>query len=389
MAQRTGPSFLESLTAELAQLERAGLRRVLRCTDDDHTDGGPALVLCTNDYLALARDPRLAAAASAAAQREGTGAGSARLVSGTRPAHEALERAVEAWTCAPRALIFSSGFAANLACLGSLLGPEDLAVSDRLNHASLIDGLRLCGATRRVVPHADVASFRDALADAGSFRRAVVVTEGVFSMDGDLAPLGDLLEVARAAGALLYVDDAHGAGLVGPTGRGSLEVHGIGVEPDVAHLGTFGKAFGAAGAFVAAASPVVDLTVQRGRAFVFSTAPAPPVAAAAQEGLRIAAAEPWRRERCRAAAREFAERLAEAGVVVSSPAGAIVPVTLGEAERAVRASGRLLGEHGILVPAIRPPTVPEGTSRLRLTTTAATSPADVERAARAIAEVVR
>jgi 7-keto-8-aminopelargonate synthetase-like enzyme len=302
VTQTTRANALSSILAELGHLEDAHLFRQTRCVADlqtDHPVAGldRAVPLCSNDYLGLAADARLTEAAVGVAQYEGFGAGAARLISGTRTPHDVLERELAAYFGTESALSLSSGYAANLAVLGALLGPEDLAVSDARNHASLIDGLRLSRATRRVVSHADPLAFREAVADARDFRRIVVVTEGLFSMDGDLAPLGDLLEVTRGVGGLLLVDDAHGTGVLGPTGRGSLELAGIGAEPDVVRVGTFGKAFGAAGAFVAAVQPVVDLVVNRGRAFVFSTATPPLIAAACSEALRITQDEIWRRRR--------------------------------------------------------------------------------------------
>jgi 8-amino-7-oxononanoate synthase len=393
MSNTVHATALDSVCDELAALERDGLLRRLRTFDTEPCgarllDGVPTLDLCSNDYLGLARDRRLGAAAADATGREGFGAGASRLITGTRGAHQRLERDIRGLTGAEAALTFSSGFAANLAVLGALLGPEDLAISDRHNHASLIDGLRLTRATRRVVPHLDIDAVCAALSDADRFRRVAIVTEGLFSMDGDEAPLAALLDAARTAGALLVVDDAHGTGVLGPTGGGALEAQGVGPEPGLIRIGTFGKAFGAAGAFVAAAEPVVDLVVNRGRAFVFSTAQPPPVAAAASEAVRIAAAEPWRRERCLRVAARLRRGFAEAGLPVSPGRGPIVPVVVGSAERVMTASRRLHEELGVFVAGIRPPTVPEGTARLRVTASASHSDEDVERAVAAVAGVL-
>jgi len=388
-----------SVRDELAALEGRGLRRTLRVVElaagsRARVAGRDVLVLCSNDYLALSTDPRLAEAAAAAARAEGVGAGAARLVTGTRPSHAALEHAVASFTGAAAALTFSSGYAGNLAVLASLLGPEDLAVSDALNHASLVDGLRLSGTTKRVVPHRDVAAVRDALRDRDRFRRVAIVTEGLFSMDGDVAPLADLAEIAAAHGAFLVVDDAHGTGVLGAHGHGALEGHGVSASDTLVRLGTFGKAFGAAGAFVAASQDVCDLVLHRGRGFVFTTAPAPPVVAAAAAGLAIAAAEPERRAACLARAAQLRGALRDRGVACVGGAandtrdGPIVSLVLGDPAKAVEASRRLVDEHAILVTAIRPPTVPEGTSRLRVTTNAALSEADVDRAAAALARVL-
>jgi 8-amino-7-oxononanoate synthase len=384
-------SALDSVRDELSTIDAAGLRRRPRVVEPiavsrARVDGRDVLVLCANDYLGLALDPRLAAAARGSLEASGVGAGAARLVTGTRPEHARLEEAVVRLTGAEAALTFSSGYAANLAVLGALLGPEDLAVSDESNHASLIDGLRLCGATRRVVPHRDVAAVKDALSDAGRFRRVAVVTEGLFSMDGDVAPLADLLVAARAVGAFLVVDDAHGFGVLGASGRGATEE--LGVAQDVVRVGTFGKAFGAAGAFVAGAREVVDLVLHKGRAFVFSTATPPSIAAAATEALRIADAESERRRRCLALAARVGEALRARGVDVPRVPGPILPVVVGDPRRAVESSQRLLDEHAVLVAAIRPPTVPDGTSRLRVSVSSAMADEDVERAAAALAAVL-
>jgi 8-amino-7-oxononanoate synthase len=383
----------DSIRDEVAALRRDGLERCLRCAEPSgpgrmRIGGREALVLSSNDYLGLAGDERLAAAARAALSSSGAGGGAARLLTGTRREHLDLEEEVVRLTGAPAALTFASGYAGNLAVLGALFGPGDLVVSDELNHASLVDGMRLSGVERRVVPHRDVAAVRDALRDARRHRRVAIVTEGVFSMDGDVAPLADLLTVAREHDVLLVVDDAHGFGVLGATGGGAVEAAGIADAPDVVRVGTFGKAFGAAGAFLAADADVVTLVLNRGRAFFFSTAPAPAIAAASRAGVRVAREEPKRRERCLAVAARLATGLRERGVSVALPTAAIVPVVIGDTARAVACGQRLLSEHGILAPAIRPPTVPEGTSRLRLSASAAHTDEDVDRAAAAVAEVL-
>jgi 8-amino-7-oxononanoate synthase len=384
---------LRSVREELESLRRAGLGRTLRTVETlpgaaARADGRQVLVLCSNDYLGLATDPRLAAATASAAAGEGAGGGSARLVTGTRPCHVALEDDVRAFTGAEAALTLSSGFLANLSVLGALLGREDVVVSDERNHASLVDGIRLSGAERRIVPHRDVAAARVALRDRSRFRRAAIVTEGLFSMDGDVAPLADLADLAGARDAFLVVDDAHGTGVLGATGGGVLEAEGVGALPEVVRVGTFGKAFGAAGAFVAGPREVVDLVVHRGRGFVYSTAAPPPAVAAAREGLRIAREEPLRRAACLARAHRLRGALRERGVRVPEGVGPIVPVLVGDPDRAVEMSRRLLAEHGLLVIAIRPPTVPHGTSRLRLSATAMLAEAELERAAAALAQVL-
>lgn len=384
---------LDSIRDELASIGDAGLLRRARVVRAGpgrtlSIDGRAALDLASNDYLGLARDPALADAARRALDDEGAGAGAARLVTGTRPSHEALEREVVALTGCEAALTFANGWAANLSVLGALLGDGDLALSDERNHASLIDGLRLCGAERRIVAHADAAAFREALWDAPRHRRVAIVTEGLFSMDGDAAPLADLLAAARAAGGLLVVDDAHGTGVLGASGGGAIEAAGIRGARDVVHVGTFGKAFGAAGAFVAGAREVVDLVRQRGRAFVYSTAAPPAAVAAATAGIRAARERPELRARCLRVAAALASGLRESGVAVPDVAGPILPILVGDAARALAAADELLAKDGLLVAAIRPPTVPAGTARLRVSASAGIEDADLDRIVAAIARVL-
>ena len=386
------------LAAELAGLESAGLRRALRplargdATHRAAPDGTRLLDFASNDYLGLAADPRPAAAAASLLAREGLGAGSARLIGGDHPEHHALERELAAVKGAECALLFSSGYAANVGALPALAGAGDVIFSDALNHASIVDACRLAragGAAVRVLPHADVAALDAALgADAGRFRRRWVVVEGVYSMDGDLHPLGDTVRVARRHGAFVYVDDAHGTGVVGPDGRGSAAHWGVEAGVDVT-VGTLGKAFGVAGAFVAGRAVLREWLLNRARAFVFTTASPPALAAGARTALAIAAAEPWRRERVRAVARRLRAGLARAGLVArGAEDGHVVPVHVGDAGRAARA-GDALRARGLLVGAIRPPTVPPGAARLRLSASAAHTDADVDFAVEAVVAVLR
>ncbi len=383
----------QELQGELAVLDAAGLRRTLRprARGDAAADGGRLLDFASNDYLGLAADPRPAAAAASLLAREGLGAGSARLIGGDHPEHHALEADLAALKGAEAALLFPSGYAANTGALPALAGAGDVIYSDALNHASLVDGCRLAragGAAVRVVPHADASALDRALGeDAGKFRRRWVVVEGVYSMDGDLHPLADAVAVARRHGAFVYLDDAHATGVVGPGGRGSAARAGVEGRVDVT-VGTLGKAFGAAGAFVAGSAALREWLLNRARSFVFTTASPPALAAAARAAVAIAAAEPWRRERARAAGRRLRARLAEAGLdAPGAPDGHIVPVIVGDAARAARA-GEALRARGVLVGAIRPPTVPAGAARLRLSASAAHADADVDAAAAAVADVL-
>jgi 8-amino-7-oxononanoate synthase len=381
------------LAAELAAIDVAGLRRRLAPLRRAPggilvTPDGRALVdFASNDYLGLAADPRPAAAAAAFLEREGVGAGAARLIAGNHPLHEALERALAEHAGTERALLFPSGYAANVGALPALAGAGDAIYSDALNHASLIDGCRLSRATVRVFPHGDVGALAALLADdAGRFRRRWIVVEGVFSMDGDLAPLAAIAELARAHGAYTYVDDAHGTAVVGPDGRGSAALCGAPV--DVA-VGTLGKALGAAGAFVAGSAALCELLAHRARSFVFTTGSPPAVAAAALAALQIARAEPWRRERVRANARRLRAGLAAAGLATldGEGAGHVVPVLVGGAEETV-AAGAALRARGFAVGAVRPPTVPAGTSRLRLGVSAAHTPDQVDGLVAAVGAVL-
>lgn len=375
-AHSADPSLDDALGAELLALDGAGLRRTLRAVRrlggaEVEVEGTRAVDFSSNDYLGLAGDRRLADAAAAALRTGGTGAGAARLISGNHPLHEALEAELAAFKGMPAALLFATGYGANTGAIPALAGRGDAVYSDALNHASLIDGCRLSRADVRVYPHADMDAL-DALlrADEGRYRRRWIVTDAVFSMDGDLCPLPDLVEVARRHGAWTYLDDAHGTGVLGAEGRGSPERWGVEGRVDVV-MGTLGKALGTAGAFVAGSPALREVLLNRARAFVFSTGSPPAMAAAALEALRIVRAEPWRRDRVRAVARRLREGLRALGrPAAGEEDGHVVPVRTGTAEETVRL-GTALRRMGWLVGAVRPPTVPPGTSRLRITASAA------------------
>ena len=336
----------------------------------------------SNDYLGLASHPDLAAAANDAAEKEGFGAGAARLVTGDLPAHRALERDLALFTRRPAALLFATGYQANLGVVTALAGSDDLIVSDASNHASLIDGCRLSRAAIRVFRHADGSSAAAALAEPGRFRRRLLITESLFSMDGDAAPLAALAEIAETHDAVLIVDEAHAIGVLAPNGRGLCAAAGI--SPDVL-IGTLGKALGAAGGFVTGSETLRTYLVNRARSFIFATAPPPPVAAAARAGLCLAEGPEGGRRRARLHANHASlvghlRRPAAAGV------GPILPVILGSDARAVQAAAWLRAR-GLVIPAIRPPTVPEGTARLRVTLSSEHTEADLERLAAALNEL--
>jgi 8-amino-7-oxononanoate synthase len=427
--------------AELAALEGQGLRRRLEPIEGPQgpkvTVGGRTLInFSANDYLGLAADPRLAEAAAEAARRWGTGSGASRLVVGDGEAHRSLEAALAAWEGAEAALLFNSGWAANVGVISALLGPDDAVFSDALNHASIIDGCRLSRARIEVYPHLDVAAL-EAKLSASTARRKLVVTDTVFSMDGDVAPLAALARVAHAHGAALMVDDAHATGVLGgiaavtsasgssaggtsasglstcePPARGAeaggqpaCEQPAQGAEaceqpacgsglptataattaaPDL-RMGTLGKALGSFGAFVCCDAPVRELLYNRARSLVFSTSLPPPACAAAQKAVELLQTEPERHDRLWRNIRHFAQGLQKLGHP-ARPQSAIFPVILGTPDRALSASAALR-ERGLLVKAIRPPTVPKGTSRLRFALSAGHTLEELDLALEALASL--
>jgi 8-amino-7-oxononanoate synthase len=371
--------------AELAELSQRGLLRTLEPLASPQGPvvriGGQSLVnFSSNDYLGLAADPRVARAFVAGLERWGVGAGASRLVVGDTEAHRRLEARLAAFEGTDAALVFNGGYPANLGLVQTLVGRGDLVVSDALNHASLVDGCRLSRAEVAVVPHADVDAVGRALSRDG-FRRKLMVTDAVFSMDGDPAPLGDLAGVCARAGAALLVDEAHATGVLGARGSGLCEA--IGIQPDV-RMGTLGKALGGFGAYAATTRAVADLLVNRARSVVFSTTLPPALCEALVVAIDILETDPELRPRLWRNIRRFVDGLRRLGFA-AEPRSAIVPVILGTPERAVRASA-FLRERGLLVKPIRPPTVPEGTSRLRFALSAAHTEAHVDRALQALEE---
>lgn len=377
------PSPLDFLDAALADLDARGL---LRATAEPEDASGVSF--CSNDYLGLAHLPPPPAPA---------GAGASRLIAGERVEHQALERELAAFFGAEAALLFASGYAANLGALSALLGPEDLVVSDELNHASIIDGVRLARSVPVVVPHGDVAAVEAALARKRHGQRAWVLVESYYSMDGDSPDLAALRRLCDASGAALYVDEAHAVGVLGPGGRG------VGAAADVRAdvlVGTLGKSLGAQGAFVVGTSKLRSWLWNRARSFVFSTGLSPSMAAAGRRGLDVVRDEPARAERVLLLAERLRAGLAEAGadrvarLGGEPPArplvlgyGHVVPVVVGTERRAL-ALAELLRDAGIGVRAVRPPTVPAGTARVRLTVTAKHADGDIERAVRAFAQAL-
>jgi 8-amino-7-oxononanoate synthase len=328
-------------------------------------DGRSVIQLCSNDYLGLAAHPAVMHAATEALRQYGAGAGAARLMVGSSPSHAELEAAVADLKRTEAAVVFSSGYHANTGVLPALAGPEDIIFSDALNHASLIDGCRLSRARVCVYRHADPDDLDRRLAEAGGACQRIVVTESVFGMDGDLAPLEDLVAVARRHDAWIVVDEAHATGVFGPTGGGLVDELGLTGKIDV-QIGTLSKALGALGGFVAGSGALVDWVVNAARTFVYTTALPPAIAAAARAAIAVMIAEPERRARLWSHAALLRDRLTAAGFQLSAVRSPILSVIVGDAEAAVRLSEALL-ERGVLVTPIRPPTVPEGTARLRVT----------------------
>ena len=362
------PEPLGWIAAALDRLRAAGLERPRRVRAGRQggtveLDGRSLVNVGSNDYLGYAGDVRLTKAASKAACAEGFGAGASPLVSGQSQAHERLEAAIAALLDVPAAIAFPSGFAANAATIPALVGPGDLVASDERNHASLIDGCRLARAEVAIYPHRDVAALDRVLASAGKARRKLVVTDTLFSMDGTLAPLADLADVAARHGAMLMVDEAHATGVFGARGSGLVEAAGCAAGVHV-RVGTLSKALGAAGGFVAGHAELIRWLRHAARAWIFSTAHPPAVAAAACRAIELVGAEPDRRTALLATAASFRDRLAAAGLDVAACGGQIVPVVVGDAARAVAVAGSLATE-GFFVPAIRPPSVPAGGSLVR------------------------
>jgi 8-amino-7-oxononanoate synthase len=374
-----------ALEAELARLTGLQLRRARTTVEAFPASdrrlvtlaGGRRLVdFSSNDYLGLAHHPALAAAMSACAARTGAGSGASHLITGHGAEHERLEEELAAFTHRERALLFSTGYMANLAVLATLAGRGERVLLDRLSHASLIDGARLSGAELRRYSHADADAAARLLARDPE-RTALLGTDGVFSMDGDLAPLPELSRAAREACAWLVVDDAHGLGVIGASGRGALEHFGLDAEAVPVLVGTLGKAFGSFGAFVAGDADTIELLIQKARPYIYTTALPQPVAAATRCALVLAQAESWRRERVLSLTARFRRQAREAGVPLLDSLTPIQPVPLGSAATALAAQ-RELEEAGFWVAAIRPPTVPPGSSRLRVTLSATHTEAEVD-----------
>jgi 8-amino-7-oxononanoate synthase len=368
------PDLLERLAVQTAERERSHLPRRLRTIEHVdgpwlETGGRRLLSFCSNDYLGLAQHPQLIAAFKRVADDEGLGSTSAHLICGHRAEHAALEEALAAWTGRERALLFSTGYMANLGVLQTLLTRGDVCVQDKLNHACLLDGVQLSGAELKRYPHADVAAAARQLASR-SEAAALLATDGVFSMDGDVAPLRELAILCNRERATLMVDDAHGLGVLGEDGSGSVRAAGLGQHEVPVLMATLGKALGCAGAFVAGSAALIDGLMQFARPYIYTTAMPPALAAAALTAVQLAQTEAWRRQKLTALIDRFQRGAAELGLPLSASTSAIQPLLLGSADAAL-AAALALERQGLLVSAIRPPTVPQGHARLRITLSAA------------------
>ncbi len=380
---------MTDFSEELAALDAQALRRRRRvvdspCAPEMVVDGRPMLAFCSNDYLGLANHPALVAAASAGARRYGLGSGASPLINGHMAPHAALERRLAEFTGFERALLFSTGYLANLGAVTALVGRGDAIFSDRLNHASLIDAARLARAELHVYPHLDAAALEAALA-ASQAKRKLVVTDAVFSMDGDLAPLPDILAAAERHGAWLLVDDAHGFGLLGPQGRGSLAHFGL-AAPRLLVMGTLGKAAGVAGAFVAGAGNAVEWVLQKARTYIFSTAEPPLIAHTLLASLDLIEQGEARRQHLAQLIAQLRDTLRPKRWHLLPSQTAIQPLVIGDNAETMDVAARLF-ERGLWVPGIRPPTVPAGSSRLRITLSAAHSEEQLARLVDALREL--
>ncbi len=376
----------------MAELERLGLQRRLRMVSGPQgprvlLDGKPVLLLCSNNYLGLADHPKVREATAEAAMRWGAGAGASRLVSGTMTIHRRLEERLAAFEGSEACVLFGSGYLANLGAIGALAGPGDTIFSDALNHASIVDGCRASRAEIVVYRHLDSDHLERCLGRHRNEGRRLIVTDSVFSMDGDIAPLGEIVELARAYDACVMVDEAHATGALGEGGRGAVAQAGLQGEVDVL-VGTLGKALGSYGAYVCASGEMVGYLLNTARPLIYSTAPSPPSVAGALAALDLLEQRPHKVARLRCAAHTLRTALAHEGFAVEESDMHIVPLVVGESEDAVRLCQAAL-ERGVFAQAIRPPTVPAGTSRLRLAIMASHTASELREAAKALAHSAR
>lgn len=378
------------LDTEITALEDAGLRRHLRTvmgapTGTINLDGRDVVLLGSNNYLGLSTHPQVIAAAVEVTQTFGTGASGSRLISGNSELYTTLETNLAKAKNTEAALVFSSGYTANTGVIPILAGEGDLILSDALNHASIIDGCRLSRATKKVYRHCDVEHLKDLLSASTRFRRRLIVTDGVFSMDGDIAPLPDIYDLATEYDAMLLVDDAHGFGVLGRDGSGTVAHFGL-ENRDIIQMGTLSKAIGALGGYIAGSRALVELLINKARGFIFTTGLPPATLAAANAALSVMRSSPDLRQRLFLHARTLKTALIDLGYTLLASDTQILPVVLGNPQRATSIADALLAE-GVFAPAIRPPAVPPDTSRLRLTVMATHTEAEIQQAIDAFATV--
>lgn len=366
--------WAQQLADDIVSRQKAGRYRQQRLRDgaqgiDVVVNGQKKLSFCSNDYLGLATHPELKKAFIDAVEQEGVGSGAAHLLTGHSRYHQALEEALSDFTGQQKVLLFSSGYQANMGVIDGLLGRGDAVFQDKLNHASLLDGGRLSGADLLRYPHGNMASLHKRLHTASTAKHKLIVSDGVFSMDGDLAPLPEIMTLAKQHKAGVIIDDAHGFGVLGEQGGGSVEHWQITDENSPIVMGTFGKAFGTAGAFVAADEVVINTLIQHARTYVYTTAQPAAIAAATLASLKLVQNENWRREKLQALMSQFRVGAQALGLALMDSATPIQPILIGDDKQAIKI-GKALEEKGILVGVIRPPTVPEGSARLRITLSA-------------------
>ena len=381
-------SSYDWLDTEYGTIEQAGLRRHLRTvmsapTGTIHLDGRDVVLLGSNNYLGLSTHPEVIAAAVEATQTFGTGASGSRLISGNSELYTTLETNLAKMKGTEAALVFSSGYAANTSIIPVLAGEDDLILSDALNHASIIDGCRLSRASKKIYQHCDVGHLKTLLSASTTFRRKLIVTDGVFSMDGDIAPLPDIYDLAAQHDAMVLVDDAHGFGVLGKDGNGTVSHFGL-EGKEIIQMGTLSKAVGALGGYIAGSRALIELLINRARSFIFTTGLPPATLAAANAALDVIRFSPELRKRLFSHVKRLKTALIDLGYTLLPSETQILPVILGSPQRATRVAEALLTE-GVFAPAIRPPAVPTGTSRLRLTVMATHTEAEIEQAIRVFA----
>ena len=375
------------LKSELAQLNQAGLLRSLRSvmtapTGQTLLDGRKVILLGSNNYLGLSVHPIVVEAAATAVQQYGTGASASRLMSGNCHLYTELEAKIATAKGTEAALVFGSGYLANIGTIPVLAGEGDLILSDALNHASIIDGCRLSQATKQIYRHCDVEHLESLLAQSMKFRHRLIVTDGVFSMDGDIAPLPEICGLAKRYDATVMVDDAHSFGVLGETGAGTIEHFGL-EQRGIIQMGTLSKAIGGLGGYVAGSSALIDFLMNRARGFIFTTGLPPATLAGASAAIDVIRSNPELRQRLFSNVLLLKNALLERGFQLLPSQTQILPLILGDVDVASRFAEALLS-HGVYAPAIRPPTVPEGTSRLRISVIASHTPEDLEAAVKGL-----